>query len=132
MLGLEENGEITLKESTQFIKQRSQQWFDLRNHFKLTESKLFEAFRPDTLKSLNQHIDKLKNPSKENEPISAELQARIDHGTKSEINSVATPTGKILPVYFPTLKYIEEGSHVIMHDDVNVLVLPDGSIGQIE
>jgi hypothetical protein len=45
---------------------------------------------------------------------------------------VSTLTGTILPVYFPTLKYIEEGSHVILHDDVNVLVSPDGSIGEIE
>jgi hypothetical protein len=127
-----ENLPATLKESTEFIKQRSQQWFDIRNHFKLTGSKLFEALGIDTLKSLNQHIDKIKNPSKENEPITAEVQARMDHGTKSEINAVATLTGKILPVYFPTLKYIEEGSHVIIHDDVNILVSPDGSIGQIE
>lgn len=57
----------------------------------------------------------------------------MQHGTDSEIHAIATLVGKVLPFYFPTLKYVEEGAHEIKRDDEPFLLIsPDGSLGTIE
>ncbi|XP_063448394.1 uncharacterized protein LOC134727927 [Mytilus trossulus] len=57
----------------------------------------------------------------------------MEEGTKCEIDAVATLVGKFLPFYYPNLKFVEEGAHVLHTDNKSlVLVSPDGSLSQIE
>ncbi|CAC5368364.1 unnamed protein product [Mytilus coruscus] len=93
-------------------------------------SKLFEGLGLDSLKNLLKHHDKVVKKKDVQERISAEVQTRMDHGTSSEIHAVATLVSKILPIYYPDTKYIEEGAFKITHDGKPfILVSPDGSIG---
>ena len=122
-----------LQTESQFIKQRSKQWFDLRSKFPITGSKIFEGIGLDTLKNLQKHVQNVLSAENNAETISEEVQKRMDHGTKSEINAVATLVGKILPFFFPSLQYIEEGSHIIRSgENPFMLISPDGSLGKAE
>ncbi|CAC5412480.1 unnamed protein product [Mytilus coruscus] len=116
-----------------FIKQRSTRWFDERKEFRLTGSKLFEGLGLDSLKNLQKHHDKVVKKKDVEERIPAEIQTRMDHGTLSEIHAVATLVSKVLPIYYPNTKYIEEGAFKLTHDGKPfILVSPDESIGQFE
>ena len=122
-------------ERMRFVKQRSEQWFEKRKEFMLTGSKLFEGVGLDSLKNLQKHYDKVVGKKIVDEQFTEEALKRMDHGTKSEIHAIATLTAKILPVYFPQLKYIEEGAHIVNKTDVDepfILVSPDGSLGNID
>jgi len=53
----------------------------------------------------------------------------MQYGTENEINVVATLVGKILPIYFPNLSYVEEGCYIIKEQESNFMVVsPDGSL----
>jgi hypothetical protein len=56
----------------------------------------------------------------------------MKHGTKSDIHATATLTAKILSLYCPDLKYIEEGASIVTIDEKPfILVSPDGSVGHV-
>lgn len=121
------------KGDIRFTKQRSDQWFEARKEFKVTGSKIFEGIGLDSLKALNKHFDKVIKKINIEEEFSDEAKQRMEHGTKCEIHAVATLVGKILPFYYPNLKFVEEGAHVLHTDNKPlVLVSPDGSLSQIE
>jgi hypothetical protein len=65
---------------------------------RLQRSKISEAIGLETLKNLQKHYDKVVRNIKVDENISEEIQRRMDHGTKSEINAAATLdiTSKVL------------------------------------
>ncbi|VDI46739.1 Hypothetical predicted protein [Mytilus galloprovincialis] len=123
----------SIGDDLRFVKQRSPLWFENRNGFRLTGSKIFEGLGLDSLKNLQKHHDKVIRKKDVQENISEIVQERMDHGTKSEIHAIATLTSKVLPVYYPDMKYFEEGAFHIKHDGKPfILVSPDGSIGQLE
>jgi hypothetical protein len=45
--------------------------------------------------------------------IGEEVRERMIHGTKHEIDAIATIVAKCLPVYFPNKVFVEEGCYVI-------------------
>lgn len=56
-----------------------------------------------------------------------ELQNLFDYGTNNENNALATLLGKILPVYFPTLSYREDGCEMVPLGDSYAVIRVDGS-----
>jgi len=123
----------SLKHDTRFIKQRSEQWFEERSHFKLTGSTLFAGLGLDSLKNLQKHFEKVVRKKETQEIISDDTQRRMDHGTACEIHAIATLVSKFLPVYYPHTKYFEEGAFKIHQDGKSLIfVSPDGSMCQME
>jgi myosin-crossreactive antigen len=49
--------------------------------------------------------------------IAEEVRERMIHGTKHEIDAIATIVAKVLPVYFPNKVFVEEGCYVIPGDN---------------
>jgi hypothetical protein len=45
--------------------------------------------------------------------IAEEVRERMIHGTKHEIDAIATIVAKVLPVYFPNTVFVEEGCYVL-------------------
>ncbi len=61
--------------------------------------------------------------------MSAEIQARLDHGTINEKNATATLVNLVMPHYYPSLSFLEEGCRIIWKSNESmVLVSPDGSL----
>lgn len=53
----------------------------------------------------------------------------MDYGTEHEVHAASTVVERFLPAFMPSMSFYEEGSHVIFHQDVPlILVSPDGSI----
>ena len=64
--------------------------------------------------------------------VTPEVERRLQHGVKHEINAVATLIGRFLPVFYPDAIFIEEGCYIIpgVASDISPgVVSPDGSIG---
>jgi hypothetical protein len=56
------------------------------------------------------------------------LQKNMEHGTKNEINAVATLVERVMPSYFPNIICHEEGCKALVGTISPVLVAsPDGS-----
>ena len=96
------------------IKQRSSQWHDLRSNAKVTGSTLFKALGCATLSDQKRHFEKVFEGKEET--VSPELQAKFNYGTENEVNALATLLCKIMPVYYPSLTYQEDGCVVLPLD----------------
>jgi hypothetical protein len=99
------------KTDPQVTKQRTPAWHDLRDGSRITGSTVFKGLGLGTLKQQQEHYDKVFKGKHPNVP--PELQELFDYGTKQEINALATLLGKIIPVYYPTLKFQEDGCEVL-------------------
>ena len=111
-----------------FVKQRSEKWHKLRTKGKITGSTCHAAIGLDTLKKQQTHFDAVVHGSRKEEHSDIQLR-NMRYGTENEINVVATLVSKILPVYFPSLKYIEEGCYILQYNENDFMVVsPDGSI----
>ena len=110
------------------VKQRSDQWHALRKQHKLTGSTMHAALGLDGPKKQKEHIlTHIRGEPKA--PVSAEMQERLDHGTKNERNAVATLVNIVMPHYYPTLSFFEEGCRIIEKSNSGmILVSPDGSL----
>ncbi|CAC5373180.1 SLC5A6 [Mytilus coruscus] len=106
-----------LLSDTRYVKQRSQEWFEKRKQFRLTGSKLFEGLGLDSLENLQKHYDKVIRKKNLEETFPNEVQEKMDHGTKSEIHAIATLATQILPVYYQSMSYIEEGAFIIHNNE---------------
>ena len=52
----------------------------------------------------------------------------MQHGTDNEIHAMSTLVGKVLPAFYPDIKFVEEGCISLKNGDQNLLVIsPDGS-----
>ena len=84
----------------QFIKQRSDKWFQLRKKYLVTGSTLNTALGLDTLQKQKEHhyvhLCGRKPP-----PVPPDLQKKFDHGTRNEVNATATLISTIVPAYLP-------------------------------
>ena len=84
----------------QFVKQRSDKWFEIRKQYRITGSTLNAALGLDTLKKQKDHhyvhIRGRKHP-----PTPPELQKKFDYGTKNEVNATATLITTVAPAYLP-------------------------------
>ena len=82
----------------QFIKQRSDKWFQLQKKYQVTGSSLNMVIGLDTLQKQKEHhyihVRGRKPP-----PTPQDLQKKFDHGTHNEVNATATLISTIVPAY---------------------------------
>lgn len=108
------------------MKQLSPQWHELRKSAVATGSTLFTALGLDTLKKQQEHYDFVKFEKAKSEPT-ARIKERMEHGQRNEINAVATLVGKVLPCFYPSYTFSEEGCVKYTLDESYIIVSPDGS-----
>ena len=104
-------------QNMQFIKQRSDKWFELRKQFRVTGSTLNTALGLDTLQKQKDHhyihVRGRKPP-----PIPPELQKKFDYGSKNEVNAIATLISTVVPAYLPACyAFYEVGPTFVDSDD---------------
>ncbi|MCG8623731.1 MAG: YqaJ viral recombinase family protein, partial [Proteobacteria bacterium] len=92
--------DIDMEENVQFIKQRSDKWFEYRKKFRVTGSTLNSAIGLDTLNKQKEH-HYVRVRGRQPAPVPPELQKKFDHGTKNEVNATATFISTVLPAYLP-------------------------------
>ena len=92
--------DIDKEENYQYIKQRTTEWFKIRKNARVTGSTLNKALGLDTLLKQKEHHNVFVCSHQE-PPVSRELQKMFDHGTRNEINAIATLVSTILPAYLP-------------------------------
>lgn len=110
------------------VKQRSEQWYNLRRKSRLTGSTMYKALGLQTLKAQKEHFNvyvKGKQPI----PVSAEVQKMLDYGTNNEIHVVATLVGLILPAFRPPCFSLYEVGCYSLNGKIQqnlMIVSPDG------
>ena len=105
-----------------FVKQRTPEWFELRKLAPVTGSSLHKGIGLGTLKDQRRHCDE-HIASSTRTPVSAELQARFDHGIRHEEDAVATLAGQVLPFMFPhSLGIVEDGANFIKGKNKDTLI----------
>ncbi|VDI14617.1 Hypothetical predicted protein [Mytilus galloprovincialis] len=113
---------------TTFVKQKSTAWKTIRSFAKVTGSTCFDALGLGGLKKQKEHFEYVFSGKEKTEP-SPEVKKYMQHGTVNEINCVATLVSKVLPVFYPTQSYFEEGCKVdYLDNNFMLLVSPDGSL----
>ena len=98
----------------QFIKQRSEKWFEVRKRYHVTGSSLNTALGLDTLqkqKSITTFMCVEEKPP----PIPADLQKKFDHGTQNEVNATATLISMIAPAYLSACYAFYEVGPAFIH-----------------
>ncbi|CAG2228709.1 unnamed protein product [Mytilus edulis] len=121
---ISENEFIEITSRTKFIKQRSDDWFNIRSQAKVTASELHHALGLGTLRQQQDHYDKVILGKKMTEKI---VTKQMEHGKNNEINAVATICGKILPTLYPTTIFKEVGCYVKWKEvKPFVVASPDG------
>ena len=84
----------------QFVKQRSEKWFQICKQARVTGSTLNAVLGLDTLQKQKQHhyihVHGWQPP-----PVTDNLQKKFDHGTKNEVNAIATLISTVVPAYLP-------------------------------
>ncbi|CAG2194451.1 unnamed protein product [Mytilus edulis] len=114
------------------LKQKSDEWFNLRKTVKVTGSTAYNALGIDGLKSQKETFQYINN-QKEKPAPTEQQQMAMKHGTENEIHALATLHSKVMPAFFPNLTYYEEGIHMITANNKNIIgVSPDGSIRRSE
>ena len=84
----------------QFVKQRSEKWFHIHKQARVTGSTLNAALGLDTLQKQKQHLY-IHVRGRKPPPVSDDLQKKFDHGTKNEVNAIATLISTVIPAYLP-------------------------------
>ena len=116
----------TETENTRYIKQRTEQWLNIRKEAKVSGSTIYGALGLDGLKAQKQHFDKVICGFADPSPTQEAMKA-MQYGTDNEINAVSTLVGRIMPVVAPDLCYHEEGCYRL-DDNSFMIVSPDGSL----
>ena len=136
-----------------FIKQRSKEWFAERSSVKVTGSTVHKALGLDTKISQFKHFPTVTVNQQDTQPVvtDAEVDMLEDmnneenvvtedynndptdamlHGSNHEIAAVATLVGKIIPIYYPNLMYVEEGCYSLYNNDGTkfMVISPDDSL----
>ena len=110
---------------TDLVKQNSETWYGLRQEAKVTGTTIYRALGLSTLCEQKEHY--AKQISGEDIPISPELQALFDYGKNNEINALATTVCKIIPIYYPRVRYVEDWcSRVLTTSGTPIVVSSDG------
>ena len=125
---LRETNESQTNVDTRHIRQRTDAWFQLRSTAKVTGSTLNNAIGLGSLKVQQEHFDSVVYNNPKPAPSQSAKEC-MEHGTVNEINAIATLVGKVLPVFWPNLQYVEEGCFQIFTEEsgVSIVVSPDGS-----
>lgn len=115
---------------SRFVKQKSDQWFQLRNRAQVTGSTVYRALGLDSLKAQQQHFDKVIHGREIPNPSKSQLEA-MQYGIDHEIDAISTVASRFLPAYYPQLNYIEEGCQVTTKNNVTMVTSPDGSFREM-
>ena len=110
-----------------FVKQRGEQWMQIRSQARATGSTLHNAIGLNTLKAQLEHFDNVMHKIEKN-TVDEITKQKMQYGVDHEIDAVATMVGKVLPVYYPDLTFVEEGCFVLNENGRPLIVVsPDGS-----
>jgi hypothetical protein len=64
--------------------------------------------------------------------IAEEVRERMIHGTKHDIDAIATIVAKVLPVYFPNKVFVEEGCYVwIQYMKISLIRLINRTVNHV-
>ena len=74
---------------SKFIKQRTQNWHNMRKECKVTGSTLGRSIGLNTVKAQKEHFDRVINRVEPPSP-NPQVQAAMQHGTENEIHAVGT------------------------------------------
>ncbi|WAR15144.1 hypothetical protein MAR_005249, partial [Mya arenaria] len=126
---IEELSSVSTSPSTRLVKQRSEEWFQIRSAAKVTGSTLHKCLGLDGLKSQKEYLEKVICGLPEND-FPENVKQAMKHGEESEIYAVATLVGKIAPVLYPEYLVCEEGCVVFRDEHLKpyFVVSPDGSL----
>lgn len=126
-----------------FLKQRSDEWFDLKKFHPVSGSSISSISGLGTLKEKQQKWNEYHRGAHASE-VTSEVQKAMQHGCQNEVNAIATACTKIIPSLFPDLAFSDIGSVIIddvmtehTHDSIGkcaksdtrhpfILVSPDG------
>ena len=108
--------DITKEENVQYIKQRSQEWFEVRKSARVTGSSVNKAIGLDTLAKQKEH-HYVRVRGREPKPVSPELQKLFNHGMKNEINAIATLVATVVPAYLPACFSFYEVGPCFIHSE---------------
>ena len=116
--------------ATNFVKQCTSKWHDLRKQAPVSASTLHNALGLRQLKLQKDHIEKVL--LHRDEEVPPELQRIFDYETENEINAMATCAAFAIPFLFPQkIVYVEEGGYFYgeqQSGDPLLVVSSDGSI----
>ena len=102
------------EDNVQFVKQRSKKWFEIRSKARITGSTMYAALGLDTLAKQKEHhyihVRGRKPP-----PTPPDLQKLFDHGTKNEVNAIATLISTVVPAYLPACFAFYEVGPAFIH-----------------
>ena len=131
MLCLKETDKNDKDINSNFIKQRSELWHNVRKKARVTGSTLHTAIGLRGLKAQKKHYEVYVEGH--TETFSDDVKERMEYGTSNENNAVATLVSRFLPVYFPEDCFVEEGCYLIPGENTPILteVSPDGSIRRV-
>ena len=96
---------------SEYLKQKSPEWFEVRKSVKATGSTIHKAVGLDLLKKQRSYFDEIV--SGEEMQKSDAQQTAMDYGSKTEINAVDTLVSKVLPVLCSSFTLYEEGTYKI-------------------
>ena len=106
--------DLGTKENMQFIKQRSDKWFEICKKYRVTGSTLNSALGLDTLQKHKEHhyvhVRGRKPP-----PIPPDLQKKFDHGTKHEVNATSTLVMTVAPAFLSACYSFYEVGPAFVH-----------------
>ena len=106
------------------VHQQSDRWFELRKEHVLSASRLYNACG---LAGMGKRKEQLNKSFKGVDIVFPDsVKPALEYGCANEINAVATVVGKVLPVYFPKLRWVEAGCFKMDGFDVSCIVSPDG------
>ena len=99
--------------NSQFIKQGTTAWHNVRKCVRVTGSTLCKAIGLDTLSAQKVHhsvyVQKKDPPS-----VTPQVQKMMEYGSKNEVNGLATLVGSLIPALLPPCcSYFEVGTIVM-------------------
>ena len=115
-------------DNSDLIKQRTPEWYSLRESCRVTGSTMFKALGFDTLSRQKEHHNTFvcgRSPPTH----SSEVKEKLQHGTLNEQNILATLTGLILPSFLPPCyAFFEVGAKILKGSSLfdQVAVSTDG------
>ena len=117
---------IDHEENSRIIKQRSPEWKSLREHpdVVVTGSGLNNAIGLGTLKQQRNHVMKLNGTTQDVDSI---MQERFDYGTKMEKHALGVLLGKFMPIYWPELRFVEDGCEIMILGGRKAVISGDGT-----
>jgi hypothetical protein len=121
---------ITNGPRTDFVKQGTELWHELRRKSRVTGSTAYNAAGLRNLAAQKKHYSEHILGKKRT--ISPALQAKFDYGNENEINAMATIAQKLLPALTPPCHFLQEVGPLLL-DSVDkeefLEISADGIIG---